>query len=241
MPNNDIMKNDYSRKILLNVAKTPFVVISSQLRRILYKYKPIKWKFSEIYRRRAFGGEESVSGPGSSLKETETIRRELPGLFKQFNIRSVLDAPCGDFNWFGKMEFDLQRYTGVDIVPELIAELNVKYSNANIRFIYLNILKDDLPEADLILCRDCFVHLSFKDISDVIKSFKISGAKYLLTTTFQKLTKNQDIITGLWRPINLQLSPFDLPEPIVVINENCHYAEGKYRDKSLALWKLEAL
>ena len=184
------MKNDYSQKILLKITKAQ-LAISSQLRRILYKYKPIKWKFCDIYRRRGFGGEESVSGPGSSLKETETLRRELIGLFEQFNIRSVLDAPCGDFNWFREMELNLESYTGVDIVPELISELHANFSDNKRRFIALDILKDELPKADLILCRDCFIHLSFKHISRAINNFKLSGAKYLLTTTFTDLEKKR--------------------------------------------------
>jgi SAM-dependent methyltransferase len=221
--------------------KALFVAYADKMRRIIYRYKPVKWKFTEIYRHSGFGGTESVSGPGSSLEETEAIRQKLPGLFNQFNIKSILDAPCGDFNWFQKMDLDLENYTGADIVQEMISELQANFNDTKRRFITLDILKDDLPKADLILCRDCFIHLSFKHISRAIKNFKRSGAKYLLTTTFTDQQKNKDIPTGVFHPINLQAPPFNFPEPIAVINEKCSHDDGKFKDKSLALWEFEDL
>jgi hypothetical protein len=46
---------------------------------------------------------------------------------------------------------------------------------------------------------------------------------------------NADIQTGGWRPINLQLPPYNLPKPIKLIDERCPLED--YRDKSLGLWK----
>jgi hypothetical protein len=55
--------------------------------------------FIDIYHQNIFGGIESRSGNGSTLVQTAVIRDEIPLLFKELNIKSVLDAPCGDFNW----------------------------------------------------------------------------------------------------------------------------------------------
>ena len=135
-------------------------------------------------------------------------------------------------------KLDLDKYIGVDIVPEIIANNQQKYSNETRTFINLDIIKDRLPQADIILCRDCLVHLPFKDVFATIKNFKESNSKYLLSTTFPESRKNRNIDTGLWRPINLQIKPFSFPNPIKLINEK--YSEnGKYTDKSLGLWKLE--
>jgi hypothetical protein len=132
-------------------------------------------------------------------------------------------------------------YIGVDIVSKLIEENNRKYASHNRQFLNFDITHDLLPKADLILCRDCFVHLSFADIHAAISNFKKSGSKYLLTTTFTNVTRNMDIKTGGWRPLNLEIEPFNLPKPILIINENCTEGNMAYTDKSLALWELAAL
>src|SRR5688500_7192394 len=62
--------------------------------------KEISEVFTEIYRQNMWQNEESVSGDGSTLSYTQNIRSEIPKLIKQFKFREVLDAPCGDYNWF---------------------------------------------------------------------------------------------------------------------------------------------
>lgn len=205
---------------------------------ISYKFKSSKSIFSEIYHNNSWNAQNSVSGPGSELPVTSVIIEEIPFIIKETNAKILLDAPCGDFHWMKETKLDLDKYIGVDIVPEIIANNQQKYSNETRTFINLDIIKDRLPQADMILCRDCLVHLSFKDVFTTIKNFKESNSNYLLTTTFPELRENRNIDTGLWRPINLQIKPFSFPNPIKLINEK--FSEnGKYTDKSLGLWKLE--
>jgi len=209
--------------------------------RIYYRVKRRKSIFIEIYKKNGFMGVESVSGPGSSLKQTNIIRRELPELLKALDVRSLLDAPCGDFNWMKDLSLDIESYIGIDIVPDLIRINSAQYSNGSRRFICLDIVKDSLPSVDLILCRDCFVHLAFFEILRALRNFSQSNSKYILTTTFTSVQKNEDIITGFWRPINLQRAPFNFPAPIKIINEGCTEGNGMYPDKCLGLWKLDHL
>lgn len=204
-----------------------------------YNWKPIASVFSDIYYNRGFGSQGSFSGSGSDLSQTSVIRQEIPILLKGIYAKSLLDAPCGDFHWMKETKLDIDRYIGGDIVPDLIAQNQQKYSCETREFITLDIAKDNLPQVDIILCRDCLVHFSFKDITSTIKNFKKSKSKYLLTTTFTGLSRNSNIFTGQWRPINLQLPPFNFPEPIKLINEKCTEAGGKYSDKSLGLWKFD--
>jgi hypothetical protein len=105
----------------------------------------------------------------------------------------------------------------------------------------MDITKIIPSKVDLILCRDCLFHLSYKDIFSALKNFKKSKSRFLLTTTFTNRTKNRNIFSGGWRPINLELPPFNLPRPVKIINENCTEADGKYSDKSLGLWNLESI
>jgi hypothetical protein len=130
-------------------------------------------------------------------------------------------------------------YVGGDIVPELIEANNRQYGRAGIRFRKVDLLSDQLPASDLILCRDCLVHLSFSDVTRALRNICRSEARYLLTTTFIHRQQNADILTGDWRTLNLQIAPFNLPAPVELINERCTEGNGAYCDKALGLWKIE--
>lgn len=232
------MRSEQMRKVIKNNFPT-FIRLLTPVKMLLFKMKPMKSKFSQKYFTRGFGGTVSVSGPGSDLVQTKEIIRELPILVRELNVRVLVDVPCGDFFWMKTLKLEIEKYIGVDIVSELIRNNSKIYGNKNREFISMDITKNILPRADLILCRDCFVHLSFKDTLRSIKNFKKSLSGYLLTTTFTELSSNKDVITGGWRPLNLQLPPFSFPEPIRIINEKCTEEDGRLSDKCLGLWRLD--
>ena len=191
--------------------------------------------FTDIYLNRGWGTGPSVSGQGSDLEQTQTIRAQLPTLFAQLNIRSVLDIPSGDYYWFKEMALDV-RYTGADIVPELVAANRRQY--LGVKFEVLDICKDELPQVDLVLVRDLLGHFSNHDVQTALRNLRASGSKYLLSTTFPNYFSTADIKTGEWRPINLAYY-YGLPDPISVINEGCTQgAPQEFTDKCLGLWLL---
>jgi hypothetical protein len=199
--------------------------------------------FTDAFRINRWGDAESISGPGSNLSVTVEIRKAIPELIAEVGVYSILDIPCGDFNWMSRLELEID-YTGADIVDGIIQENRIKFSQPDRKFIKLDILKDPLPEADLLLCRDCLVHFSFIHIFQALRNIRSSGCMYLLTTTFIDRRNNLDIPTGTWRPINLQSAPFNLPPPIRLIDEKYMGDDGNYADKHLGLWRtsdLEAL
>ena len=95
--------------------------------------------------------------------------------------------------------------------------------------------------ADVIICRDGLVHLSFADARAAIRNFRRSGSRYLLATTFVRRTENTDIPTGGWRVLNMEAEPFCFPVPLALVDERCTHSGGAYVDKRLALWELAAL
>jgi hypothetical protein len=225
-----------------NVRKIPgSVYLYRKYVALRYRFLPPEDVFTEIYEKNLWGGELSRSGPGSDPDQTGTLIRELPKLFQQLGVRSILDIPCGDFKWMSKVDLNGISYHGADIVEALI-EINIReHQDENKKFSKINLLEDPLPEAELILCRDCLVHLSYDNIFKALKNISQSRSKYLLTTTFSSRTENRDIVTGQWRPINLQIAPFSFPEPIFMLDEVCIEADGIYRDKMLALWETDSL
>ncbi len=195
--------------------------------------------FSTMYAKDLWGGHESGSGTGSGLEQTRKIREALPSLVKELNVNKILDAPCGDFHWMKEVELNVDEYIGADIVAEVIAANARKYADKSRRFEVLDLMKEALPKADLILCRDCLVHLSFRDAASVVGNFKRSKSSYLLTTTFTRRAANKNVQTGQWRPLNLQKAPFNFPEPLKLIQEDRVLENGV--DKCLGLWKIADL
>jgi 2-polyprenyl-3-methyl-5-hydroxy-6-metoxy-1,4-benzoquinol methylase len=198
----------------------------------------LKKVFTEIYESNSWTSSESRSGLGSELLSTETIRKELPEVFKKFNIKSVLDIPCGDFNWMNNVDLKEVHYIGADIVENMIEDNKNNFKDYE--FKVLDITEDDLPEVDLIFARDILGHFDYENIEKTIKNIIRSGSKYLLTTSFTKWEYNINIKNGDWRPINLMLKPF-LFKPIYLINENCFEGDFQYNDKCLILFDLNKL
>ena len=190
--------------------------------------------FEKIYQENAWKNDESVSGAGSTEEATRVIRQELPGIFRRYRIKNVLDIPCGDFNWASEVKWP--GYIGADVVPELIMRNREEWPEVDFRV--LDVTKDFLPEVDLILCRDLLGHFSNYFVQKALRNIVSSGSRYLLATTFPKHENNGDIWTGDWRPINLA-SYYGLPDPIAIFNEGCTAGGGQFADKSLGVWRLD--
>lgn len=190
--------------------------------------------FRLMYHHNLWSNNESKSGPGSTLFQTKNIIEELPLLLKKYEIKSILDIPCGDFHWMKKVDLTGIDYIGADIVPEIIADNKAK---ASYKFEVLDLVHDDLPKVDLILCRDLMFHLPFESIFKALDNISKSGSKYLLATNHTwKRDSNQDIVVGEWRRLNMREEPLNLPPFIDLIVEG--NTEGAQEDRCLCLWKL---
>jgi hypothetical protein len=203
---------------------------------------PLESRFERIFETNLWGAGSSRSGVGAELASTASLRERLPGFLEKLGIRSLLDIPCGDCSWLSTLELPC-AYTGADIVPRLVEENERRYGGpgSGRRFLRLDLTTDPLPPADLILCRDCLVHLSFRNVFRALANVRRSGARYLLTTTFLEHGENADIEDGDWRLLNLEHPPFRLPPPVDLLVEGCVEGDGAYADKALGLWDIARL
>lgn len=204
-----------------------------------FRDKPMQEVFTTIYKENHWNDQASKSGPGSNYYQTQTVKRLLEEVISQWEIQSILDIPCGDFYWMKTVERPSVRYIGADIVKQLIDQNSSRYASDTHEFLTADITQTILPKTDLLFCRDCLVHLSYHEINRTKENILRTGSKYLLTTTFPNHT-NRDIVTGNWRPINLQLAPFNFPEPIKVLYED-YTEDTRFADKALALWSIKSL
>jgi len=194
--------------------------------------------FTRIYRGSEWLSDESRSGPGSELVRTAGLRRELPELLAELGVDVLLDAGCGDFRWMSETELPVLEYIGVEVVPELAAELARRYARPGRRFLQADITRDELPQADFVLCREVLVHFPDEDVERALAAFRRTGARWLLATTFTARETNEPIELGSWRTLNLEAPPFSFPPPERTLDDIPTRNRELALDKRLGLWPL---
>lgn len=163
---------------------------------------------------------ETGCGAGSTLENTASIRSEIPRLLAGLDVAILLDAPCGDFNWMSRTDLSDIQYIGCDYDNEhLIKARNrvsnpLSYSPQSKTLMCLDLCKEDLPVADLMICRDFLQHLPTKMVRDVINNFLKSGISWLLATSHDNSENTEINKIGGFRRINLTVAPFNFSEPM---------------------------
>lgn len=198
-------------------------------------------RFARIYSTNLWSDPESRSGVGSTLDSTRVVRAALPAALRQLEARVLLDVPCGDFTWMGQVDLSGIEYIGGDIVPSIIEQNRRLHASDARRFLEIDLTRDVLPDADVLLCRDCLVHLSYANIRAVLANVARANIRYVLMTSFPGRGDNRDVVDGDWRTLDFQAAPFFFPEPVLTIIEECEEEGGSYADKSLLAWRVADL
>jgi hypothetical protein len=189
-------------------------------------------RFTEVYERNLWGDSQSFSGPGSRI-ESAPVREALDALERviaAYGIRSIVDVPCGDFNWmpaFLVNHPDID-YIGLDIVAPLIARNSAKFPAC--KFAVLDLTKAIPPTADLIFCKDLFAHLIELDVFACLQNIRRSGATYFLASNNfgYKNTELPHNKGGTNRHLDLAAPPYRLPAPM-------------WRSDYFGVWEVAAL
>ena len=199
-----------------------------------------KYAFEYVYKNNVWKNDAAVSsGPGSTLQTTKELQLLLPAVLKAIDTRTILDAGCGDLTWLKEVSLDIEHYFGFDIVDHVIESHKRNHASENRTFICRDVTHEDLPKVDVIFCRDCLAHLSFKDVKLALNNFKRSGTTYLLATSYFSAQNKNDIRSGNFHFVNLQAPPFNLPEPLMTFDELSAEKDMASRRKRLCLWRLE--
>ena len=176
--------------------------------------------FRKIHADNFWASKESVSGVGSEISYTVNLRECLNELISTYDIKSICDAPCGDFNWIGNVlsENSSISYTGIDIVPQLIDKNNELYKTEKVKFIHGDICTDPLPKSDLLIVRDVLFHLSNQDLMLFKENLRKTEFKYLLVSQHSHgQENNKDIRTGDFRELDVGLRPLYFPTGKVMV------------------------
>jgi hypothetical protein len=186
----------------------------------------MKETFSEGWKVGKYEKGETVCGWGSEIAHTVNIRARLPELMKDFGINSINDAGCGDLCWISDLDISNIDYVGYDIVSR-------DSWGKTLACKQLDITKQVMRKADLIICRDVLIHLPNDLVLATLQNFRKSS-RLLLTTTFA----GSDNFNRIKEP-SLQYSKIDLSsEPFNLGNEPKQCIQEDHPGKYSCLWRI---
>jgi hypothetical protein len=195
-------------------------------------------RFGDIYEAGVWtvgSNDVPLSGCGSSLPATKSVRESLPGFLRKIGSRSLVDVGCGDLTWMSTIDLPVD-YVGVDVVPGVIQRNTAAYGSDRRRFLCLDALIDDLPDGDTVLCREVLFHLGFSEIAALLRNVSRKPRRWFIATTDASTWFNADIRCGDYRVLNLRLRPFRFPAPDYAIDDSV-----KIPGRQLAIWNFDRL
>ena len=204
------------------------------------KSESLRKRFDRIYEQGGWSNGKwgSASGAGSTLAYTEQLRPRLAKAISDLGINSMLDAPCGDFEWFKEVSVPPQMmYVGMDIVRDLVRKNQTLYSTSKRLFVAGDITLDPLPKVDLMMCRDCLFHLPNASIADFFENFLNSGIPWLLLTSHHNPNNVELPAKSGFRKINFAAAPYNFPKPRRAIKDFDHGFPARH----LCLWSAEEI
>jgi len=170
-------------------------------------------------------------GPAAGAFDAVYMRgfHPIPEVVDQYGVKFVLDVPSGDANWqFSFFKLDLlPMYVGLD-VAQFPVELNQRRfaHHRNKLFARWDVSACALPRLvgtgsnvsmpfDLIISRDMIQHMPLQLGLRAVRNFARSGARFLLTTTFENFDNvDDDSKTDAFYANNLAKAPFNFPRPL---------------------------
>jgi len=165
----------------------------------------LKATFSTIYAQGVWGG---GSGEGSDLRHTVNYTAYVQHLMERSGARRIVDLGCGDWRFSRHLEFQGRSYLGVDIVPSVIADNRAAHGSETVRFEAADVTAFEVPECDLLLCKDVLQHLSNANAQKILAR---SRAARIALFTNDYHPANEDQLDGNTRPLDITRPPFSVP------------------------------
>ena len=194
--------------------------------------------FTNIYDKNIWG---NGSGSGSNVsKDTLKYIQLLESIInnKEYDIKTICDIGCGDWNFSQFINFTDKEYLGIDCVKSVIENNIKKYENQNIKFAHKIVNDDYIPKGyDLIIIKDVIQHWVDEDILNYLNQILINN-KFVFSTNGYKFMrdkkkndlKNRDINNKYrYHPVDIDKYPLSEFKEYVLI-------ENKHRAKQMILF-----
>lgn len=135
----------------------------------------IKEEFTRIYREGQWG---LKSGIGSTLENSVDYVLAVRAFMVRHHIRSIVDCGCGYLQLTKHFDLSGIKYTGIDVVEQVINEVKEEFPRYTL--FCGDFMDMDLPEADLLICKDVLQHLPNSIVATFLR--KTTHYKYRLIT-----------------------------------------------------------
>ena len=153
--------------------------IRSRLRSLKYRGLSTQETFSRIYETGAWGRSDDLSTPfcsGRGSRDNVIVSiyvNAVRDFLSKFDKKpSVVDLGCGDFYVGSQIRAWCGDYTACDIVPHLIEHNKKQYKALAVNFRQLDVIRDELPDADVAFIRQVLQHLSNNQILEVTRKLQ---------------------------------------------------------------------
>ena len=160
-----------------------YIIMLSLMFMVVHGRDNLKSVFTNIYLNGVWGKNSEglgTSGGGSTVKAAKEYMQIVEEFIKKNNIKSIVDAGCGDWEFSQFIDWTGIDYMGFDIVAHVIERNQEKFQTDSVRFYQANIIQVNLPAADLLLCKDVLQHLGTQEINVFLSQLK--KYKYCLIT-----------------------------------------------------------
>lgn len=195
----------------------------------------MKTAFEAIYKNAVWGVD--ADGRGSSGDGTQfaslQFRSFLEHLLKTAEVKSVVDAGCGDGGLLRLMDWTGIDYKGFDIVADVIDRNKQKHEKPNVHFFVANVVNYDLPPADLLICKHVLQHLPNADVAEFLAKQIPKYRHVVIVNSVDPVTltgDNRDIKPGEFRCLDITRPPFSMhgAKPLT-------YLDGPYMQQVIHL------
>lgn len=151
------------------------------------------------------------SGWGSWPENVKPYIEFLQQFLHDYNIKTVTDIGCGDWQFSRLIDWTGIEYCGVDVVESVITQNINLYTQSNITFQCIDVTTHSVPPAELILVKDVLMHWPIETIKTFVKSL-LPLCKYVLVTNDYRLNApiNTDTTVGGFQNVDLRDSPYHL-------------------------------
>jgi hypothetical protein len=194
----------------------------------------LKDKFSNIYEKNLWGEPNSIPGrknqkfySGGGTDPENDLNNQYVNLIQSYvsrpDVNTVIEIGCGDWEVSSRIDWSSVKYTGYDVVPDLLDYNRSTYGSNNIEFVCDDPIGTNVIKADLLIMKDVIQHLPASFSKKFIKSIP-TNFKYNIVTNDMGLT-NLEIEFGGYCANNFNAGPFFMNYE-VLIHWKQKYAEA---------------
>lgn len=187
--------------------------------------------FESIAKNNIWHSSESISGTGSELRATNDVVKCLGNWIEKYDIKVMLDIPCGDGNWQKRIPgIENVQYFGFDISGTAVSRAQEKNSQmGNMKFAVLDVTSETPMKGDLVIMRDFLQHLPLEAGKSALKNAKAAGIRWVAVSTYPDSENVNVAGAGDMYWDNVQSSPFNLGSHV----EDCQdYSPGTSTSES---------